>query len=304
MDTLEGALDWIREHEPQLGEALDARSDQVEDFLKIENFSYGCKQEFSASDRWCLVGEAGPFLDPFYSPGSDFIAISNTLTTDLITRELDGQDVTERAKAHDDMYLSTYRIYLTQYEGQYEFWGNPMVMTVKICANNILYWGTVGLLFFHRKFADPEFLAEVRPDLERIWAITRQLEAMYREWNKLESREWRRAIVPTAAFPGMFQRHLDMAGGFDDETLKAKLASTADLMEAFAVVVFHRAAQGLGDAAPGEDERINPYAVSLDPGRWEADGLLGGGGLSLVEALETPASGIQNLFMEAVAQPA
>ncbi len=43
--------------------------------------------------RWSLVGEAGAFLDPFYSPGSDFIAISNTLTTDLVCRYLDGEDV-------------------------------------------------------------------------------------------------------------------------------------------------------------------------------------------------------------------
>jgi hypothetical protein len=126
---------------------------------------------------------------------------------------------------------------------------------------------------------------------------------MYREWNAIDAREWRRAIVPTAAFPGMFQRHVDMAGGFDDETLKSKLASTADLMEAMAVIVFHRAAQGLSDA-PGEDEKINPYAVSLDPARWEADGLLNGEGLTLVEARQTPAAGIENLFMEAVAQPA
>jgi len=304
MNTLEGALEWIREHEPQLGESLDGRSDQIEDFLKVEDFSYGCKQYYSGSDRWCLVGEAGAFLDPFYSPGSDFIAMSNTFTTDLVTRELDGEDVTKRAEAHNDLYQNLYLVALTQYEGQYEFWGNPLVMTVKICSNNILYWGTVGLLFFHNKLTDVEFMAAVRPDLERIWAITRTLEAMYREWNALESREWRRAIVPTAAFPSMFQRHVEMAGGFDDETLKEKLASTADLMEGFAVVAFHRAATALGDAAPGEDEKIDPYAVSLDPDRWEADGLFSDDGMTLAQARETGADGLANLFMEAVAQPA
>ncbi len=303
MDTLDGAIDWIRRYEPQLGEALDSRRDQVEDFLKVEDFSYGCQQCYSGSGRWSLVGEAGAFLDPFYSPGSDFIAIGNTLTTDLITRDLDGEDVTERAKAHDDLYLSTYRVNLTQYEGQYEFWGNPMVMTVKICANNILYWGTECLLFFHDKYTDLDFMAAVRPDLESIWAITLRLEAMYREWNVLENREWRRAIVPTAAFPGMYQRHLDMAGDFDDDGLKARLASTVDLMEGFAVIAFHRAATNLGDAAPGEDEKIDPYAVSLDPDRWEADGLFSGDGLSLAEARQGEAAGLQNLFLEAVAQP-
>ena len=303
MKTLDGALDWIRRYEPQLAESLDGRLDQVEDFLKVSDFSYGCKQCYDGSAHWSLVGEAGAFLDPFYSPGSDFIAISNTLTTDLITRFLDGEDVTERAKAFDDLYLNTYRVNLTQYEGQYEFWHNAMVMTVKICANNILYWGTECLLFFHDKYEDVDFMASVRPDLERIWAITRRLEAMYREWNALESREWRRAIVPTQAFPGMYQRHVDMAGGFDDEKVRERLASTVALMEGFAVLAFHRAATNLGDAAPGEDEKINPYAVSLDPARWEADGLFDGSGLSLAEARESEAAGLQNLFLEAVAQP-
>jgi hypothetical protein len=176
-------------------------------------------------------------------------------------------------------------------------------MNVKISGNNIYYWGCLGLLFFHRKLADLELMAAVRPDVERMWAITRQLEAMYREWNELESREWRRAMVPTAAFPAMFERHKEMVAGFDDETLKARLSANADLMEAFAVLAFHRAATNLGDAAPGEDEKINPYAVSLDPDRWEADGLIGEG-LSLVEARETQAAGMENLFMEAIAQPA
>ena len=303
MNTLDGALDWIRRHEPQLGESLYGRLDQVEDLLKVSDLSYGCKQCFNGAQHWSLVGDAGTFLDPFYSPGSDFIAISNTLSTDLITRFLDGEDVVERARAFDEFYLSTYRVNLTQYEGQYEFWHNAMVMTVKICANNILYWGTECLLFFHDKYADVDFMTSVRPDLERIWAITRRLEAMYREWNALESREWRRAIVPTQAFPGMFQRYVDMAGGFDDDGVRAHLAATADMMEAFAVLAFSRAAQNLGDAAPAEDVKINPYAVSLDPDRWEADGLFDGRGMSVVEARETDAAGLQNLFLEAVAQP-
>jgi flavin-dependent dehydrogenase len=304
MNTLEGALDWIRRHEPQLGDDLDARRDGVEDFLKVEDFSYGCKRSFCGRERWTLVGEAGPFLDPFYSPGSDYIAFSNTFTTDLITRELDGEDVVERAEAHNEFFLSAYRTHLTFYEGQYVFWDNPAVMNVKIGGNNIFYWGCLALLFFHRKLTDVELMAAVRPDVDRIWAISRRLEHLYREWNEVEAREWRRAIVSTAAFPAMFERHMDMVAGFDDEQLKARLAANADLMEAYAVLAFHRAATNLGGAAPGEDVKINPYAVGLDPDRWEADGLLNGEGLSVSEARQTPAAGMENLFMEAIAQPA
>ena len=302
-DTLEGLIDWFRRHEPQIAESVEGRLDQVEDFLKVPDFSYGCKQCYSGSDRWCLVGEAGAFLDPFYSPGSDFIAISNTMTTDIVTRALGGEDVTERAKAHDELYRAAYRTHLTFYEGQYEFWHNPAVMNVKIGGNNIHYWGCNALLFFKRKWTDLEFMARVRPDVERIWAITRRLEPMYREWNALDSREWRRALVSTAGFPAMFERHEDLVRDFDDDALAAQLAANADLMEAYAVLAFHKAAASLPDGAPGEDETINPYAVSLDPDRWEGDGLFNGDGLSLVEARKTPAAGMETLFMEAIAQP-
>jgi flavin-dependent dehydrogenase len=304
INTLEGALEWIKEHEPQLGDSLEGRQDQIEDFLKVEHFSHGSKQAFDGAQRWALVGEAGPFLDPFYSPGSDYIAMANTFAQDLIRRELDGEDVTERAKAHDDLYLNFFRIHLAFYDGQYEFWHNPLVMNVKIGGNNIYYWGVLGLLFFHEKLTDLDFMAAVRPDIEKIWDITLKLEAMYREWNAIEDREWTRAMVPTAAFPAMFERHVDMVGGFDDETLKQKVQSTRELMEAYGVLAFNRAASALPDGAPDENQKINPYALSLDPERWESDGLFNGEGMSVAEARQTPAQGMENLFMEAIATPA
>jgi hypothetical protein len=135
-------------------------------------------------------------------------------------------------------------------------------------------------------------------------AIITRLEAMYREWNELEQREWRRAMVPSSAFPAMFDRHRDMIAGFDDEALKARMAANADLLEAYAVLAFNRGARNLGDAAPSDDVKINPYAVSLDPDRWDADGMLGGDGLTVAEARESPAVGMENLFMEAIATPA
>ena len=76
------------EHEPQLAESIESRGrDQVEDFLKVADFSYGCKQVFSGSDRWCLVGEAGRVPRPVLLAGVRLHRVSNTLTTDLVTRD-------------------------------------------------------------------------------------------------------------------------------------------------------------------------------------------------------------------------
>ena len=51
----------------------------LEDFLALQHYAHGCARVFSP-DRWALVGEAGVFSDPFYSPGSDFIGIGNDCT--------------------------------------------------------------------------------------------------------------------------------------------------------------------------------------------------------------------------------
>ena len=304
MNTLDKSIAWIREHEPQLGEAVDARRDQVEDFLKVEDFSYGAKQAFSGRDRWCLVGEAGAFLDPFYSPGSDFIALSNTLATDLVTRELDGEDVVERAEAHDDFYLNAYRVHLSQYEGQYVFWDNPTVMNVKISGNNIYYWGCLALLFFHRKLTDLEIMAAVRPDMERMWAIITRLEPMYREWNELEAREWRRAMVPSSAFPAMFDRHRDMIAGFDDDALKVRMRRTPTCWRPTRC---SPSIERRGTSATSLLERTRRSTPT--PCRWiriagRPTGCSNGEGLTVNEARQSEAGGMENLLMEAIAQPA
>ena len=302
MDTFDGALDWLRRYEPQLASVVENRRDDVEDFLRVKDFSYGCKQVFS-DERWALTGEAGAFLDPFYSPGSDFIAMSNTFVTDLVVRDLDGEDISERVRQHNDLYLRIYREALTWYEEQYVFWGDPQVMMAKVCSNNIVYWATHCLLFFHRKLTDPDFMAEVLPDLERFWAINRRLELMFRDWFDAGAREYHRAFVAPTGFPSMGLRHVELAAGFDDEALKAKVAENADLYEAVATLIFRKAAESLPEGAPDPEQKVNPYAISLQPDRWESDGLFDGSGLTVAEANER-APGIEALWLDRVASPA
>jgi flavin-dependent dehydrogenase len=93
MNTFEKALEWFRIHQPRLAQEVASKRHLLQDFCFLRDFSYGCKQVFSGDDRWALTGEAGVFLDPFYSPGSDFIAISNTYITDLIALANKGDEM-------------------------------------------------------------------------------------------------------------------------------------------------------------------------------------------------------------------
>src|SRR5205814_8865130 len=100
--------------------------DKVQDFRVMKDYSYSCGQVYS-DERWCLVGEAGVFLDPFYSPGLDMIAISNGMVCDLITSERNGEDIEEKAAIHNQMYLILAESWPSVYNQQYGLMVNAQV---------------------------------------------------------------------------------------------------------------------------------------------------------------------------------
>lgn len=85
--------------------------------------AYGTRRFFSA-DRWGLTGEAGAFADPFYSPGSDYIALQNDFITDLVARDLAGEDITARADLYDAFMLFRHEAAMRLYRGLYPLLGS------------------------------------------------------------------------------------------------------------------------------------------------------------------------------------
>ena len=118
INRFEKAMAWLHRHEPQCARLIERHEDKLLDFHCLKDFSYGCKQVFS-SDRWALTGEAGLFVDPFYSPGSDFIAISNGHITALIEKDLRGAPSDELASFYDQLYLGLYRAFMPLFQDQY-----------------------------------------------------------------------------------------------------------------------------------------------------------------------------------------
>ena len=148
-----------------------AHAPQLQDFLALQHFAHGCERVFSP-DRWAMTGESGVFTDPFYSPGSDFIAIGNDFATDLIIRDLRGEDVRERTEIFNATHLRLFDAFLKLYDGQYPLMGNAQVMTAKVAWDNAAYWSVTALLFFQRRLRHPEFMATIDPLMRRFFVPT------------------------------------------------------------------------------------------------------------------------------------
>ena len=140
----------LEEHEPECAEAIEPHLDKVQDFLAIKKMSRGSRQVFS-TDRWGLVGEAAAFLDPFYSPGSDFIAIGNTMVGKLIEEDLAGKSIVHLAPTLQSVFLTLFQNNLLTYRDQYPLFGNPRIMAIKFVWDYAVYWGFPALLYFNRE---------------------------------------------------------------------------------------------------------------------------------------------------------
>lgn len=181
-NTLPKAKAWLREHEPQCAAVLAEHDDQIMDFRVMKKYSHGATKVYDGAGRWGLTGDAGIFLDPLYSSGLDLVAIGNGLITDLVDRDLAGEDVTVRAQVSDTLFRSLTEMWLAIYQDQYVLMGTPAVMSAKVIWDIGFYWGFIGMLYMNDRYVrltdDPEFV----PELEGLIALSNRMQRFFREW--------------------------------------------------------------------------------------------------------------------------
>jgi hypothetical protein len=242
MNTHDKAMAWLRRHQPRVAADLDAPGHAVQDFAFLRHFSHGCRQVFSG-DRWAITGEAGVFLDPFYSPGSDFIGIANTYICDLVARDRAGQPFAPHAALYQQVYLSFYTHMLTLYEGQYPLFGDAQVMPVKVIWDYTWYWGLLAPLFFHGRLTDIALLGKLRPEFERTGALNRAMQRLLREWGVYNNGPLQPdgRLLDQYLIDWFHEMNRALNDALDDDAVLARLRDNAVRMDWLAVEILARA---------------------------------------------------------------
>lgn len=182
-NSFENALAWLERHQPQCALHVRAHADKLMDFKAVKNYTHGSDLVYSP-DRWYLTGEAGVFLDPFYSPGSDYIAFSNTFITNIIQADHQGKDIKRMTKVMDRLYLGLFDGTIKLYENKYQLFGTPTIMTMKYIWDTALYWGLNCLLFTQGKFEKYEELYEAYISVSDLTGLNEKLQGLFVEWSK------------------------------------------------------------------------------------------------------------------------
>ncbi len=183
--TKEKAIAWLAIHEPELHKHSLENIAEIEDFLVMKNYSYK-RGELYSKDRWASTGEAGVFSDPYYSPGTDFIAISNTYITDLISRDLESEPIAQRTIYYNDVHLKIFHSLLELYRNKYEIFGNPLIMPIKAYWDWLFYWNFLCRLFIEDKLCDLSFMAKEKDLFARLDTINTLMQNLFTEWDEVD----------------------------------------------------------------------------------------------------------------------
>ncbi len=239
MNTFERAMQWLQEFQPSLYQRLDGLRSQLQDFAFFRRFSYDCKQVFSV-DRWALAGEAGRFLDPFYSPGSDFIALGNTYITDLIARDHAGLPLAAHTQLYEQVFRSFHDSTLALYVDQYALFGDPEVLPVKIIWDYTLYWGLLAQLFMQGRATDLKVLAQLRKELATCQRLNLAVQSFMRAWGTHSHKRNLPVMLDQAAMPWLVELNGSLYDTLDTEAFVSRMLQTTQRLRELATEVLQR----------------------------------------------------------------
>jgi flavin-dependent dehydrogenase len=176
----EGFLSCLREHTAVASLVPDVR---CLDLKSLGQLAYGTSWFFRPEHRMAVIGEAAAFTDPFYSPGSDFIALENDFVTDLVAHDLGGTsmaDLNERGLRYDAFMAFRFDATMLLYRDLYPLLGSRTLLELKWDFDIACYYNLWLQPYMLDQHLDPGWLRDQLAQREYVLAGLRNFSALFR----------------------------------------------------------------------------------------------------------------------------
>ena len=173
--------DWVCEKFPLF--SRDLRQREVCDFGAYKDFALGCKETISGR-RWAMAGESGRFTDPLYSPGSDFIALHNSLIVDAVLTESRSQ-LKRKCWLYELLVQSLHNSLLPTYAKSYDALGDQEVFSLKYTFELANYFGVIFYGYMMLLDHGAEFIPPYLSRFSRLGILNDKLQSFlsgYYQW--------------------------------------------------------------------------------------------------------------------------
>ena len=133
-----------------------------------------------------MVGEAGRWTDPLYSPGGDVISIYNTLVTDSILTA-DQAELESKVPLYEQLEQAVYQAYVPSFAISYECLGDQEAYSLKYVWELTIYFGFYVFPFINDLFTDRRFLIHFLRNFSKLGRVNLVLQTFikhYYDWKK------------------------------------------------------------------------------------------------------------------------
>ena len=262
---------WVCEHFPLFARDLPKR--KILHWACYRDFSYDAARTIDRN-RWAMIGEAGRFSDPLYSPGSDLIAIYNTILTDaILTTEQMALD--KKVVLYEALEQAVYSAYLPGFAVSYDCLGDQQAYALKYTWELAIYFGFYVFPMINDLFTDQRFLVSYLARFSKIGRANASLQSFLSAFY-----QWKKAHTESPRMP-MFLDFFETGALIASEKVFYEVGVTTDeaqavldrqLQNAFDVArqtVAHVYASTLGDSRVFSNksflESLDFERLSFDP---------------------------------------
>ena len=232
LNRFEKMLTWLRHWEPQLSEVVSSMEHL--DFHAMKARSYLSRRTLSV-DRWALCGESAFFVDALYSPGGDFIAVGNTLITQMIAADYaeDRRRFAILAKFGEELLNGMYRQYFGLYHGNYMLMGNPGAMLQKVAWDTAVYFAYNVLLFCNDRFCDPGFHQIIKKENALLESLQQRMIHRFKRYEAPKN-SYAGHFIDQACVTHVQSLYLSSEDRLEDaDVLKVRLEENIKILESF-----------------------------------------------------------------------
>ena len=169
---------------------IDAQFDE-EDVHWRKNLAY--YSTTFAGDGFVLVGDAAAFMDPFYSPGMDWISFTTSRAAALIVAQRRGEAMSALVERHNRDFAISHRCWFEAvYKDKYEYMGEFDLMSIALIFDLCLYY--LGVASRPFKYGETALLVPPFSDT-RIGLIFRFMRTYNRRFAEIARRRRKRRML-------------------------------------------------------------------------------------------------------------
>lgn len=183
VDTPEKMIAWVCRRFPLFAQDLPQRP-----LVSAGSFAdFALDGAHTLSDRrFALIGEAGRFSDPLYSPGGDLIALYNTLVCDAI-RATEPDLLPGKVRLYEQLARSFYEAYVPSYAVSYDTLGDQECFSLRYTWELAVYFAFYVFPFVNGLFTQATFSTGYLRRFGQLGPANRALHAFlngYYHWKK------------------------------------------------------------------------------------------------------------------------